>query len=949
MKSAKPFLRVLPKHLTCFSVICLAVLSAASAQAQTAIGATWANTGSEWTNGASWLGGIAPTNDNTLVGNIATFSNVAAGFNTVNVSSGRGIYGLVFVSGANAYTFTGSALTVGSGGGISNASASLQTFSNKVINNGGGPVYGSYAGGSLLFAGGIDITTPTSTANRTLTLGGSGDITVSGSIASGASVTNTTGGNVSVTNTALTIFSGNNTYLGTTTVSSGARLRLGSVTALGASNSGTAISSGGALDLNGQTIGAEALTISGTGLSSSGVIFNSSASAATWSGNITPSSGSAIKATNGSITLSGGINLNNNASTSRTLTLEGAGGIVVSGNISNSFAGSTGGLTIGGTNGTITLSGSNSYSGRTTVSNTYTLRVTAVDALSSKSSLEGSSSSARNPTLDLAAPGNYMMNSYQGGNVSLLATNGASSLNFTNTGTGNSVTGGSRTITATNVAVTFDGSLDITPTDSAKTFTVAGNSDFTFNGSILTTNTGFSSEFRASSTGRTTLNASNNYDGLTTVSAGATLRLANSFAMGVTNGLTNTVGSDGALELLGDITVNGEILDLNGRGVSDGGALRNISGNNTYNGLIELNSTNRINSDAGTLTVSSFANNLSATRSLFVGGAGNTEISGALDGSSTGRLVKDGTGTLTISAASTINGGITVGAGRLIVSSTGSISEAASTVIISNGAYLGYNGTTALRAASVSIEAGGVLELGTSGSMRFVVTTTNGTNTVSGAVSGAGAAIFKGTFNPEINAAATNSGSSWPLVSVSSSSYPVSFQVAGFTNSGGTWTCGSNGVTYQFVQSTGILSVAGSAPVSAYDSWLTNYPSLTGTNTNGTADPDGDGFNNDLEFAFDGNPTVGTASLLTVTSSGSNAVFNFVASTNPAAVLYTVQATTNLSTSPWADDIGVTASVTNSANQTNPPILLAPEYVRREFSLPATNKSFYRVKATIAP
>ena len=944
MKSAQPFLRVLPKHLTCFSAICLAFLSAVSARAQTAIGATWANTGSEWTNGASWLGGIAPTNDNTLVGNIATFSNVAAGFNTVNLSGTRGIYGLVFVSGANAYTFTGSALTVGSGGGISNASASLQTFSNKVINNGGGPVYGSYAGGSLLFAGGIDITTPTSTASRTLTLGGSGDITVSGSIASGASVTNTTGGNVSVTNTALTIFSGNNAYLGTTTVSSGARLRLGSVTALGATNSGTAISSGGSLDLNGQTIGAEALTISGTGLSSSGVIFNSSASAATWSGKITPSAGSTIKATSGSITLSGGIDLNNNAASSRTLTLEGAGGIVVSGNISNSFAGSTGGLTIGGTNGTITLSGSNSYTGRTTVSNTYTLRVTAVDALSSKSSLEGSSSSARNPTLNLAAPGNYKMTSYQGGNVSLLATNGASSLNFTNTGTGNFIVGGSRTVTATNAAVTFDGSLDISPTDSAKTFTVAGNSDFTFNGSILTTNTAFSSEFRASSTGRTTLNASNNYDGLTTVSAGATLRLANSFAMGATNGLTNTVGSDGALELLGDITVNGEILDLNGRGVSDGGALRNISGNNTYNGLIELNSTNRINSDAGTLTVSSFANNLSSTRSLFVGGAGNTEIAGALDGSSTGRLVKDGTGTLTISGANTVNGGITVGAGSLIVSSTGSIIEADSSVIISNGAYLGYNGTTALRTASISIEAGGAMELGTSSSMRFVVTT-NGANTVSGA----GAAIFKGTFNPEINAAATNSGSSWPLVSVSSSSYPGSFQVAGFTNSGGTWTCGSNGVTYQFVQSTGILSVAGSAPVSAYDSWLTNYPSLTGTNASGTADPDGDGFNNDLEFAFDGNPTVGTASLLTVTSSGSNAVFNFLASTNPAAVFYTVQATTNLSTSPWADDIGVTASVTNSANQTNPPILLAPEYVRREFSLPATNKSFYRVKATIAP
>ena len=943
MKSAKPFLRVLPKHLTCFSVICLAVLSAASARAQTATnGVTWNNTGSQWTNGTSWFGDVAPTNSATVsTNNIATFSNAAVGNNIVNLGSPQGIYGVVFTAGANAYTFTGSALTIRSTPtSISNGSASTQTFSNKIINtSASSAVYGSAAGGSLVFAGGIDLSS--STNPRTVTLGQAGNITVSGTIADGGGAT---GAGVTVNNTGLTLFSGNNTYSGTTLVSSGARLQLGNAGALGSNVGLTRVSSGGAIDLNGQNIVGEGLTNAGTGVSTSGSLYNSSASAATWSGNITPSADSTIKATNGSITLSGGIDLNNNTNSSRTLTLDGTGGIIVSGNISNSFAGSTGGLTIGGTNGTITLSGSNSYSGLTTLTNTYTLRVTSTDSLSSNSSLEAASASARTPTLDLAAAGNYKMNGYQGGNINLLATNGASSLTFTNTGAGNFVVGGSRTITATNSAVTFDGSVDISPTTTNKTFTVVGNSDFTFNGSVLTTNTAFSSEFRASSTGRTTLNASNNYDGLTTVSAGATLRLANSFAMGVTNGLTNTVVSGGALELSNGITVDGEILDLNGSGVSDGGALRNISGNNTYNGLIELNSTNRINSDAGTLTVSSFANNLSSTRSLFVGGAGNTEIAGALDGSSTGRLVKDGTGTLTISGANTVNGGITVGAGSLIVSSTGSIIEPDSSVIISNGAYLGYNGTTALRTASVSIEAGGTLELGTSGSMRFVVTT-NGANTVSGA----GAAIFKGTFNPEINAAATNSGSSWPLVSVSSSSYPGSFQVAGFTNSGGTWTCGSNGVTYQFVQSTGILSVAGSAPVSAYDSWLTNYPSLTGTNTNGTADPDGDGFNNDLEFAFDGNPTFGTASLLTVTSSGSNAVFNFVASTNPAAVLYTVQATTNLSTSPWADDIGVTASVTNSANQTNPPILLAPEYVRREFSLPATNKSFYRVKATIAP
>ena len=681
----------------------------ASAQAQTAIGATWDNTGSEWTNGASWVGDNAPTNIAATnvtvgVGNVATFSNAAVGNNTVNLSVNREIYGLLFTAGANAYTFTGSGLTMNGAYGISNLSSTVQTFNNKILNSQASGVVGSFtAGGSLVFAGGIDLST--TSANRTVTFGGIGDITVGSVIANGGSAL--TAG-VTISNTGLTLFSGNNTYGGTTLVATGARLQLGNAGALGSTVGLTRVSSGGAIDLNGQTIVGEGLTNAGTGVSSSGSLYNSSASAATWSGNITPSAGSTIKATNGSITLSGGIDLNNNAATGRTLTLEGAGGIVVSGNISNSFAGSTGGLTIGGTNGTFTLSGSNSYTGLTTLTNTYTLRVTSVDSLSSKSSLEGSSASARTPTLDLATAGSYKMNSFQGGNINLLATNGASSLTFTNAGTGNLVTGGSRTITATNVAVTFDGSVDISPTDSAKTFTVAGNSDFTFNGSILTTNTAFSSEFRASSTGRTTLNASNNYDGLTTVSAGATLRLANSFAMGAANGLTNTVAGGGALELLGAITVNGEILALNGRGVSDGGALRNISGNNTYNGLIELNATNRINSDAGTLTVSAFTNGLNSSRELIVGGAGNTVISGALNGTGTGRLVKDGAGTLTISAANTVAGGTTVGAGSLIVSSSGSITASATnSVIISNGASLRYNGSTALSVGSVDLGAGG--------------------------------------------------------------------------------------------------------------------------------------------------------------------------------------------------------------------------------------------------
>jgi autotransporter-associated beta strand protein len=148
-------------------------------------------------------------------------------------------------------------------------------------------------------------------------------------------------------------------------------------------------------------------------------------------------------------------------------------------------------------------------------------------------------------------------------------------LRFTNIGAGNFVTGGDRSITATNVAVTFDGSVDISPTTTNKILSVAGNSDFTFNGSILTTNTGFSAELRASSTGRTTLNASNNYDGLTTVSAGATLRLGNANSLGTT--LAGTVVASGAAIDLNGQAIAAEALTIQGSGINTNGALFNSS------------------------------------------------------------------------------------------------------------------------------------------------------------------------------------------------------------------------------------------------------------------------------------------------------------------------------------------------------------------------------------
>ena len=124
----------------------------------------------------------------------------------------------------------------------------------------------------------------------------------------------------------------------------------------------------------------------------------------------------------------------------------------------------------------------------------------------------------------------------------------------------------------------------------------------------------------------------------------------------------------------------------------------------------------------------------------------------------------------------------------------------------------------------------------------------------------------------------------------------------------------------------------------SYSSWLINYPTLTGAETNRTADPDGDGFDNNKEYAFDGNPTVGTPSLLSSSNNGSSAVFRFTG-LKGAEANYTVQNTTNLSTTAFAP---TSIPVTLSSDQTG--LLLPVSYERREFSVPlsATN-NFYRV------
>jgi hypothetical protein len=197
---------------------------------------TWNNTGTAWTTGTSWTNGVAPANSATT--DIAAFGNLGASATSVDVGTGRSIGGIVFNSGAYAYTWTGTDITVGGTSGITNNSTAIQTFGNKILNTGANPTWTSVSGGAMVFSGGIDL--GTTAVNRTVTFAGAGNVTVSGTIANGGTAT---AGNVTFSSTGTNLLSGNNTYGGATTIIAGSTLKIETDNALGSASGRTVVSS----------------------------------------------------------------------------------------------------------------------------------------------------------------------------------------------------------------------------------------------------------------------------------------------------------------------------------------------------------------------------------------------------------------------------------------------------------------------------------------------------------------------------------------------------------------------------------------------------------------------------------------------------------------------------------------------------------------------------------
>ncbi|MDH4444994.1 MAG: PA14 domain-containing protein [Akkermansiaceae bacterium] len=99
-------------------------------------------------------------------------------------------------------------------------------------------------------------------------------------------------------------------------------------------------------------------------------------------------------------------------------------------------------------------------------------------------------------------------------------------------------------------------------------------------------------------------------------------------------------------------------------------------------------------------------------------------------------------------------------------------------------------------------------------------------------------------------------------------------------------------------------------PTASFAQWLTTYPSLTGTNALSTADPDGDAFNNLLEYALATHPTQANTAPYTTALEGSTLAFTYARPSLAPDLTYAVEWSRTLAAGTWSS-AGVTQQITS--------------------------------------
>ncbi|ELJ8067238.1 autotransporter outer membrane beta-barrel domain-containing protein, partial [Salmonella enterica] len=516
---------------------------------------------------------------------------------------------------------------------------------------------------------------------------------------------------------------GSNTYTGGTLINGGT-LVASNVEALGTGdvtdNATLALNTGGTFDNaisgSGQVVksGDETLTLSGTNSYTGG----------------TTISGGTLVATNVEALGSGDV--------TDDATLE----LNTGGTFDNAISGS--GQVVKSGDKMLTLSGANSYSGGTLISD-GTLVASNVEAL-------GTGDVTNNATLELNTGGDFTnnisgsgqveksgddaltlsgANSYSGGtlisdgtlvasNVEALGTGDVTDdatleLNtggdFDNaiSGSGQVVKSGDETLTLSGSNTYTGGTLISSGTLVANDVNALGTGDVTDN-AVLELNTGGDFINSIGGTGRVeksgdetlTLSGSNTYTGGTTINDG-TLVATSVDALG-----SGDVTDNATLELNtgGDFTNN---IGGTGRVEKSGDGTLTLSGSNTYTGGTTINDGTLVATSVDALGTGDVTDD--ATLELNTGGDFDNAISGS------GQVVKSGDETLTLSGANSYTGGTTISGGTLVASNvealgSGDIDNYASLQLNASGQFVTANLTTHDN-ATTAIGAGSALRANT--------------------------------------------------------------------------------------------------------------------------------------------------------------------------------------------------------------------------------------------
>jgi fibronectin-binding autotransporter adhesin len=697
-----------------------------------------------------------------------------------------GLFNRFVGTASNRVQWTGSGGFAAFGGGLTvtlNGNAPLTWAAASFVPNGSALVFGdATATDSVTFTNAIDLNGGNRTINVHANTANSDAAILTGSLSDGALTVNGDAGTGHLVLTAV------NSYAGTTTIGGGTLALSGT----GSIANSASMIDNGIFDISATKAGASIVSLSGTGtvvLGAQTLVFT--AAAGTFSGAIGGTGGLSVtggtQGLSGTNTYTGATGIGAGA----TLTLSGTGAIAASSSVQDNgtfdisatsagasittLSGNGGGIVTLGAQ-TLSLTAANDqFSG--TISGTGGLAVTGgVEALSGTNGYTGATTIATGANLSLIGTGSIATSSAvaDNGTFDISATNAGASI-VTLSGTG-AVALGAKTLTLTNASTTFAGSIGGTGglTLTGGTETLTGVNGFTGATTIGTgTNLKLSGggSIAASSgvadTGTFDISATTAGASITTLSGTGSVALG-SQTLTLTKAATSFAGTIGGT---GGITLTGGTETLTGANgyagattIATGAILKLVSG-----GAIATSSGV---SDSGTFDVSgkigtAFVTTLSGAGSVVLGAAhltlsnaGDT-FSGVISG--TAGTFEIGGGKETLSGTNTYTGLTIVDPGANL-SLTGGGAVATSQRLADNGTF-DISGTTS-GASVITMSGGGIVALGAK-----TLTLTNASSTFLGVIGGtggltvaAGTEVLTGT-NTYTGATAINTGASLALQS----------------------------------------------------------------------------------------------------------------------------------------------------------------------------------------